>query len=199
MNHLTETQLNEYLDQMLDENLQQKVQAHLDTCEQCQAELAELEILFATLNELPEVPLTRDLTPGVLAHLPKPFKIPNLWRQPAFLMQSLLTAILVGTSIPMIQNLLERIPRFESTLTLSDFALPTWTEIIAEFTLLLTWRHEFEFSMPELVFEFPELPTLPASQFTLEPGIMFGLVAVATIMWGLGNFSLLRNKPEVRK
>ena len=122
MNQLTETQLNEYLDQMLDENSRQQVQAHLDTCKQCSAELTELEMLFSALDELPEVPLTRDLTPGVLARLPNSIQIPNLWKQPAFVMQSLLTAILVGISIPILQVFRERLPQFESSFTFPTFA-----------------------------------------------------------------------------
>ena len=199
MNHLTETQLNEYLDHMLDATSRQRVQAHLEICEQCRAELAELETLFTALNQLTDMPLTRDLMPGVLARLPKPFNLPSLWRQPAFLMQALITLVLVGISIPMLQTFLERIPRFESTLTLPTltFTLPTWTEIITDFTLLLAWRPAFTFTLPEFAIELPRISILPELPVNFEPGILLGLVVVTTILWGLGNFSLLRNKPEV--
>jgi hypothetical protein len=197
MNHLSETQLNEYLDQMLDNTSRQQVQAHLDICEQCHAEFSELANIFTTLHELPDVPLTRSLTPGVLARLPQPFRIPSLWRQPAFLMQSLLTLLLVGFSIPMLEAFLERIPRFENTLSMPTFAFPAWTEIVAEFLALFIWRFEFDFALPTFAFEIPQIPALPQLPVSFEPGIMIGLVAVATILWGFGNFSLLRNKPEV--
>ncbi len=197
MNHLTETQLNEHLDLMLDEASQQQVQAHLDICEQCHAELNELATLFAALDELPDVPLTRDLTSGVLARLPKLIKIPNLWKQPAFVMQSLLTAVLVGVSIPILQAFRERLPQFESSFTFPTFAFPTWTEIATEFLALFVWRFEFDFTLPTFAFEIPQIPTLPQLPVSFEPGIMIGLVAVATILWGFGNFSLLRSKPEV--
>jgi hypothetical protein len=197
MNHLSETQFNEYLDQMLDDTSRQQVQAHLDVCKQCRAELAELEMLFSTLSELPDMPLTRNLMPGVLARLPKPMKIPSLWQQPAFVVQALLTLVLVGFSIPMLQAFLERIPRFESIFKAPSFTFPAWTEIVTEFALLLAWRPEFTFTLPELRFDLPILTTLPSLPISFEPGIMIGLVAVATILWGFGNFSLLRSKPEV--
>ena len=198
MNHLTETQRNEYLDHVLDATSRQRVQAHLEICEQCRAELAELETIFTALDQLTDVPLTRDLTPGVLARLPKPFNTPSLWRQPAFLIQALITLALLGISIPMLQTFLERMPRFENTFTLPTFTftLPTWTEIITDFTLLLAWRPEFTFTLPEFAIEMPQMPILPELPVNFEPGILLGLVAVATILWGLGNFSLLRNKPE---
>ncbi|MBT3713509.1 MAG: zf-HC2 domain-containing protein, partial [Anaerolineae bacterium] len=66
MNHLNEIELNEYLDQMLDKATQKKVEAHLADCEKCRAQVNDLKTLFSTLDELPEIPLTRNLTPNIL-------------------------------------------------------------------------------------------------------------------------------------
>ena len=196
MNHLSEIQLNEYLDQMLDEQSRQNVETHLAKCEACRAALDELQNLFATLDKLPDIPLTRDLTPGVLARLPQKSGIPSLWRQPAFLMQTLLTIILMISSFSIIETLLERIPDFENALVLPHITFPTWAEISAEFSTLLAWS--FEFTLPTLTFEMPTMPSLPALPISPDSGIMLGLVAVATIMWVVGNVSLLRSKPKVR-
>jgi hypothetical protein len=189
MNHLNETQLNEYLDQMLDDESRQQAEAHLAACEQCRAELADLEMLFSSLGELSEIPLTRDLRAGVLARLPKEIEIPVLWRQPAFVMQSLLTVVLLTIGIPVLETFRQRLP------TLPTVAFPSYSGIVAEFVNLLTWRFEFTFTMPEFAFTMPTLPHLPIS---LEPGIMLIVIIVATTLWGIGNFSLLRSKPEVR-
>lgn len=201
MNHLTENQLNEYLDNMLDHDSRQQAETHLAGCAQCRAELSELETLFYTLGELPEIPITHDLTQDVLAHLPKNSQAPTLWRQPAFVMQSLLTIALIAFSIPAFTFFEERILLWESSLSLPDITLtlPTLTGITAEFTELLAWQFEFNYTLPELVIETPTLPPLSSLPISPEPSIMLVLVAVATILWGVGNFSLLRNKPEARE
>jgi len=70
MNHLSDEQLNEYLDGALDERLKQKVTSHLEQCFECRARLDELQWLFFHLASLQEVQIGHDLTPGVLAQLP---------------------------------------------------------------------------------------------------------------------------------
>ncbi|KAF0107428.1 MAG: hypothetical protein FD146_1906 [Anaerolineaceae bacterium] len=71
-NHLTEPQLNEYLDDELDAPGRAAVNSHLATCADCRGALAELQAVASTLAALPEEPLTRDLTASVLAKLPQP-------------------------------------------------------------------------------------------------------------------------------
>ncbi|MBT3316261.1 MAG: hypothetical protein HN390_16800 [Anaerolineae bacterium] len=192
MNHLNENQLNEYLDQMLDDASRQQAETHLASCKQCRAELADLEMLFSSLAELPEIPLKHDLKAGVLARLPREMQIPVLWRQPAFVMQSLLTIILLAIGIPIFETFRQRIP------TMPTITLPSYSGIAAEFVNLLAWQFEFTFTMPEFTFTIPTMPTLPHLPISLEPSIMLVLLLVATTLWGIGNFSLLRSKPEVR-
>ncbi len=192
MSHLSKEIINEYLDQMLDDKSRQQAEAHLDTCEQCRAELADLEMLFSSLDELPEIPLTRDLKAGVLARLPKEMQIPVLWQQPAFVMQSLLTVVLLAIGVPILKTFSQRIP------TLPTITLPTYSGIVAEFVNLLAWRFEFTFTMPEITFAMPTVPTLPHLPISFEPRIMLIVIVVATTLWGIGNFSLLRSKPEVQ-
>ncbi len=200
MKHLSENQLNEYLDNMLDNDSRQQAETHLASCVQCRAELTELETLFSTLGELPEIPITHDLTQDVLTRLPKKMQVPALWRQPAFVMQSLLTIALVAFSIPAFTSFFEEhILPWESSFTLPVITLPTLAETTAEFTELLAWQFEFTYTLPELVIETPTMPTISSLPISPEPGIMLVLVAVATILWGFGNFSLLRNKPEGRE
>ena len=193
MKHLTETQLNEYLDQMLDVPTQQKVEAHLSDCEGCRAQIAQLEILFSTLDELPEVPLTRDLKVGVLAGLPKTVEIPTLWQQPAFLAQSLLTVILLTLTMPILNRQFESLSSF---FTFPVIELTSFAEIIAKLSPLFRWEFQFSFAFPEISFTMPTLPSIPIS---LDTNIVLLLIISAGMMWGIGNFSLLRSKPEVKK
>lgn len=67
--HLDEFMLHEYLDDALDLRVRAEVEAHLTTCPECAARLAELQALFAAIEALPDVPLQRDLTPEVLETL----------------------------------------------------------------------------------------------------------------------------------
>jgi anti-sigma factor RsiW len=64
--HLSDEVLNEYLDGALEAATWHDASAHLGGCPACAARLAELQALFAHLDSLPSVALTRDLAPGVL-------------------------------------------------------------------------------------------------------------------------------------
>ena len=54
--HLTDDQLNEYLDNETAERAQ--IELHLDSCDECAARLSTLQDLFAELESLPELALT---------------------------------------------------------------------------------------------------------------------------------------------
>ena len=199
MSHLSDELLNTYLGQMLDEVTQQSVEAHLTMCEQCSAQLSELEILFSTLVDLPDMPLTHDLTPGVLERLPKVAPIPALWRQPAFLMQSLLTIILLAVNMPILRELGQQAIMWRKKILLPTLQLlqfPSLSKIVTQLTPLLSWKPQFSLTLPELSFTLPTLPPLPVS---LDANIVLMLVLSAGMLWMIGNFSLLRSKPEVRE
>ena len=66
MSHLTEEQLNLYLDDELSTVERAAVEAHLAGCDACRAELASLQALFTALDALQPEALTADLTPVVL-------------------------------------------------------------------------------------------------------------------------------------
>ncbi len=196
MSHLTETQLNEYLDQMLDNASRQKAETHLADCEQCRAELAELEMLFSTLDELPDIPLTRNLRAKVLARLPQVTQSPALWKQPVFMMQAILTLALVVVSMPMLTAFGKQIAMWRGMLTLPAMHMPSLAEIAAQLLPLLP---EFSFALPKLSLTLPTAPRLPSLPFSLDANLMLTLVSLSGILWLFGNLSLLRNKPEVQE
>src|SRR5581483_5297584 len=78
--HPEERQLHEYLDGALAEAERARLAAHLAGCAACSERLWAARRLFALLAELPEAPLARDLTPGVLAAVGDP--APSRSRQP---------------------------------------------------------------------------------------------------------------------
>jgi anti-sigma factor RsiW len=65
--HLQEAVLNEYLDGMLEAAFARQVEEHLAMCPECRLNLESLQVLFSSLEELPDEPLERDLVPGVFA------------------------------------------------------------------------------------------------------------------------------------
>ncbi|MBT3322908.1 MAG: hypothetical protein HN392_11555 [Anaerolineae bacterium] len=184
MKHLNEIELNEYLDEMLDEATKKKIEAHLSGCEECRAKVVGFQALFSTLDELPEIPLRRDLTPNILANLPKPIRVPILWREPAFLLQSALTIILLALGMPIL-----------SAKMTSLLPATSYTALIEMLAPLYTWDFDTLFTMPEFAFSMPTLPTLPTGT---DANTLLMLLFSAAILWGIGNYSLLRSKPEVR-
>jgi len=196
MFHISEELLNTYLDEMLDESSRQKVKAHLDTCDQCSAQVNEMRALFSTLEDLPDMPLTRDLTPGVLAQLPKAVNFPVLWRQPAFVIQTLLTILLLAVNFPMLRTLGQQIALWGNEIVPPTIKFPTLAEMASQLTPLLTWKFGFSFALPELSLTIPTIPTIPFSPDT-NTGLL--LVIFAGLLWVVGNFSLLRNRPEAQE
>ena len=71
MNHLSDSQLNEYLDGSLTEEARLAAGTHLESCADCRARLDELQFVFNCLSTLLEVQISHDLTPGILSQLPQ--------------------------------------------------------------------------------------------------------------------------------
>lgn len=63
--HLSDDLLHEILDQAAAPEARASAQAHLAACQRCSQRLDDLGVLFASLAATPDVPLTRDLAPGV--------------------------------------------------------------------------------------------------------------------------------------
>ena len=70
MIHLTDTQLNEYLDNALNAPSRNSVEAHLRSCRSCRERLHQLQAVFGALAELSDAMPSRDFSPAVMAHLP---------------------------------------------------------------------------------------------------------------------------------
>jgi hypothetical protein len=170
MKHITETQLNEYLDNTLDKRLSQEVETHLSICGDCCRALDELRNLAAVLITLPDEPLCRDLTPSVLAKLPQP-RTRLVWK--------LLLAAQAGIAIGMVILLLSNL--------LAWFQPQEWLALV--FSQLASL--ELPLSYPQI-----NIPQLPAFNFqTSSTNIVF-LAVSALLLWGVGNAILLRNRHE---
>ncbi len=64
--HPDQDDLQAYLDQALGSGSSRKVEEHLESCPACREKISILEKMFARLDTLPEIPLYKDFSAGVL-------------------------------------------------------------------------------------------------------------------------------------
>jgi hypothetical protein len=124
MTHLTESQLNEYLDKALSAPEQGILEQHLSGCADCRNKMETLRSLFHMLDGLPEESLTHDLAPLVMDRLPDR-KIGLGWK----LVIAFQTGIAIGLAILVATDLLPLISLPNTftafTLSLTSIELPT--------------------------------------------------------------------------
>ncbi len=177
MVHLTEFQLNEYLDGALNEAERQAVEAHLAACGGCREALADLQAVFFALDEVAEVELTADLSARVLADLQvQPDASP--WLRPLLLIQA---AVVSGMAVWLWP-------------TLRDWALSMETAV----RLLQT---NFTLSLPALWEQIGEWVTAVTQQIqSVRPAIPLAnaqwtwLIILALVLWLAGNQLLLNDE-----
>jgi predicted anti-sigma-YlaC factor YlaD len=203
--HLNANLLHEYLDRALSNDDLRQVSEHLQACEICAARLEELQSLFADLAALPELDLSRDLTPGVLAALGTPDASsyrdqskPAAWPGRIFVIQAIIAvglAILAGPFI--YQNLgvftLQSLPFLSIDIKSIGIDWSALTDTLAAWpaAILAGWRGlitSYHSLLPGLSPSVPFL-ALPAS------------LAVLAFLWLLSNSLLLRqsNLPKNRR
>ena len=192
MNHLDDFTLNEYLDHALDESVRAEAEAHLQTCIACRAKLEEFRAFFAELDNLPEAPLERDLTPGILARLPHKVSSRTTWiRTRAFAAQ-------LGVVIGFVFWLgMQIVPLIRTP----QFALPELPTI--EVRTLFMSLLSVQFPIPE--FRFPVfnflMPTfdvqLPSINMQLSTTHAVALALSTLLLWVVGNIVLLKSRQEV--
>ena len=171
--HLTNEQLNEYLDNASTERA--FIETHLDSCDECAARLSALQALFTDLDSLPEVTLSRDLA---ARFRPRPSLTPQL---PRWLT---LTATLQAAAA--LVALIVAIPFF--SIMLPQVEMPSFTTWFFEIQSLWTsWLDALSnYQLPN--YQFTNIPTYPVELSTL-----FIALAIVSIFWIFGNGLLLRN------
>lgn len=170
--HLTDEQLNEYLDNETTERRQ--IEIHLSACDECAARLTALKTLFAEIESLPELELTHSIA---ARFTPTPSLSPQLptWLTLTATLQAAFALIILALTAPFITNL---VPSFQ-TPSPSEIFLQLqsqWTSLIDLFTN----------------YQLPSLPQLPALEI---PSLVLTLtLAGVSMLWLVGNGLLLRNQ-----
>jgi hypothetical protein len=170
--HLTDDQLNEYLDKATTELVQ--IEAHLSSCDECAARLSTLQNVFAELDSLPELELTKSLAAPFTLRPSLPAQLPKFLTLTAVLQAAVALATLI-IAVPFVSALL---PQIE----LPSFA-KLFFQIQAQWTVWLDQLSTFNL----LTFQPINLPTFEMSSLLLT-------LAGVSVLWILGNGLLLRNQ-----
>ncbi len=179
MNHITDSQLNEYLDQVLDEALREQCDLHFASCADCRTRLEELNGLYADLAGLHEIELPQDLTASVLDRLP----------QPSIPLRTRTFAVQLGMALGVIMFILIEVskaihvPEFSSLRVTS----PDLHSMLPYFSFPLI-------TQPALI-----IPQLPTFQIPLTSLQVFVMVTCALLLGLVGNGILLCERPGARK
>ena len=170
--HLTDEQLNEYLDEATTERVQ--IEAHLSSCDECAARLSTLQNLFTELDSLPELELTRELAAPFTLRPSLPAQLPKFLTLTAFLQAAVALAALI-IAVPFVSTLLPQIK------------LPSFTKLF--FQLQTQWTVWLD-QLSNL-----NLPTFqPVNLPTFEMSSLLFILAGVSVLWVLGNGLLLRNQ-----
>jgi hypothetical protein len=173
MTHLTDEQLNEYLDNETTGRAQ--IEAHLSSCNECAVRLTALRNLFNEIESLPELELTQSIA---ARFAPRPgLPVPQLprWLTLTATMQAAFALITIIFAAPMVMNLLPAI----QTPSLTDVFIQVQSQWIEWLDMLS------QLQMPAL----PEIPVIELSSLV----VVFTLAAVS-VLWLVGNGLLLRNQ-----
>ena len=171
--HLTDEQLNEYLDHETSEQVQ--IETHLAACAECAARLTALQTLFAEIVSLPEMELTHSIAArfALTPSLPVP-QLPT-WLTLTATLQAALALVAAILAAPFITKLMPVI----QTPSLTEIFLQLQTQWTAWLDTLSTFR----------------LPTLPQLPVLELPSLFLALtLAGVSMLWLVGNGLLLRNQ-----
>jgi hypothetical protein len=201
MSHLTEEQLNLYLDNELPPGERAAAKAHLSDCEACRTELVSMQTLFTALDTLQLETLAADLAPLVLDDVAAERQRAIRRRRVEWLASGLqgvaaILLLLFGWSAlaARYDELAQRIP--------TEALDATWANTLAQSSIFWTttvthWRTWWNETLTDLL-DLPAIlgqtpPQWPQfSGLGLTPSQIIIISSAAVLMWLAGNSILLR-------
>jgi len=174
--HLTDEQLNEYLDNETNESA--LIDSHLSTCADCAARFSVLQGLFLEIGSLSELELTRSIASPLMLPANLPARLPRSLTLTVTL-QAALAIVAVIAAAPFVMQFLSRYLARVPALSLANVILQLQTQ-------WMVWLDTLSFvQLPTI----PEIPVVELSSlFT-----MFTVIGVS-LLWLIGNGLLLRNQ-----
>ncbi|MFN8434704.1 MAG: hypothetical protein U0V18_11820 [Anaerolineales bacterium] len=170
--HLTDEQLNEFLDNASTERA--FIESHLDSCNECAARLSSLQTLFVDLDSLPEVTLSHDLAARFRPRPSLPAQLPR-WLTLTASLQAAAALVALIVAIPFFSIMLPQVemPSFTTWFFEIQSLWTSWLDTLSTF----------------------QMPTFqPSAIPTLEMSTLFIALAIVSIFWIFGNGLLLRNR-----
>jgi hypothetical protein len=176
--HLTDEQLNEYLDNEIKDRTQ--VDLHLSSCEDCAARLASLRDFFAEIESLPEVALTGSLAAPVSRRVSGRVTLPRSLRLTVIL-QAAAAVIAILFAAPFVEGWISPY--------LSNIQAPSITDAFLQ--LQSQWMIWLDMLSQ---FRTPTMPEIPAIELS-SLGMIFTVIGVS-LLWLVGNRLLLGNQTK---
>jgi hypothetical protein len=188
--HPEEVMLHAFLDRALDAEERAAIDVHLEGCPFCAARLAELQALFACLEDLPDTPLQRPLDGHVLASIRRRAAVPRAYRV-AIAVQLALGALVLVLARHWVIDALTGL----TSMPLQDRLVASVRESFGDLSLLWPWVERSAASLPNPFVDWvSRLPAIPLVVSQWGP-----LMAAALALWLLGNGLLLRSPHASRK
>jgi hypothetical protein len=169
--HLTDDQLNEYLDNESAERAQ--IELHLDSCDECAARLSALQGLFAEIESLPELALTKSLAAPFTLRSNLPAPLPR-WFTLTVTLQAAIALVALIIAAPFVNQLLPALemPSLSNIFIQLQTQWTSWLDTLSQF----------------------QMPTLPTISFELSSLYLMSALTVVSMLWLVGNGLLLRNQ-----
>lgn len=167
--HLTDEQLNEYLDHETTER--ETIETHLSSCADCAARLFALQALFTELESLPELEFIHPIA-SVPAPLPRSLTL-------TVILQAALAIVTSIAAAPFVMRFLSPYWRDLPAPSLGDVVL----QIQTQWTFWLDALSQIQV---------PTVPEIPAVEISSVLAL-FTVIGVS-LLWLIGNGLLLRNQ-----
>jgi hypothetical protein len=178
MKHLSDMQLNEYLDAALGPAPRRRVEAHLQSCAVCRKRLGALQLVFSGLAGLPEARLAHDLSGPVLAMLPggRP--------RPLAPVQAAQAGAALGGFVWLAGQATRLLPGLDLSFLMFSLPRPVLPHL--------------QLTLPDIHFSLPTVPlnAIPWADFSTFSVAL--LIASAGALWVVGNAALLRGRTELK-
>ena len=174
--HLTDEQLNEYLDHEVGDPAQMEL--HLSMCADCARRLGEMEALFSEIESLPELAISPEFSARFMPIRSEPAGLPRSLTL-TMILQAVLVVAGIRIAAPFVIQLVSSYAPGLSVLWFVDVFLRMQTVWMAWLDTLST------LSFPAL----PEIPVVNVSSLIT----VFAVIGVS-LLWLIGNGLLLRNQ-----
>ena len=174
--HLTDEQLNEYLDGETADPAQMEL--HLAVCTDCTRRLSEMEALFGEIESLPEL----GISPGFSA------RFMPVRSEPAGLPRSLTLTMMVQAALAVLVIIISApfVIRFVSSYA-PGLSIPSFVDVFLQVqTVWMAWLDTLS------TLSFPTLPEIPV--VNVSSLVTIFMVVGVSLLWLLGNGLLLRNQ-----